>query len=411
VARLAIFNGNALVREIDVPEGTLRVGRNDQNDVVLIDPGKAVSRFHAELRIERGACTIVDLNSQNGTWVAGRRVAQATLMPGQAAVLGTHRLVFNSDASVGEAEGPSVVRAHTGATAVLPGVEAEAPPTSPGAVTADAVAAGAPAGAAAQSDAKATPVPVRERPAARVLPASSLAVKPRVRVRRALTLLAGSLCVAAAGVAGGMFWWPASDSTPGPPARAAEAPAQPVLGGPPTETAGAEKNAPTDASTAAAAPGAVVPTTPAAAPPPGGGTIERTGSRAADSARPTTPTPALRGGASLVGRKTAGSKSAEVDTAVLIERARAAVRRGDYPRALGFLQPVMRVDAGNPEALELLAAVRSQGHDAFTRGRQLDGAGRTAEAIVLYEKAAKLLPPDHPSVLAARQRLAVLRPQ
>ena len=87
------------------------------------------------------------------------------------------------------------------------------------------------------------------------------------------------------------------------------------------------------------------------------------------------------------------------------------MRRGNYAAALGFLQPVMRVDAGNPDALDLLAAVRTQGHDAFRRGRQLDAIGRTSEAIGLYEKATKLLPPDHPSVQAAKERLAALRPQ
>jgi len=69
----------------------------------------------------------------------------------------------------------------------------------------------------------------------------------------------------------------------------------------------------------------------------------------------------------------------------------------------------MRVDAGNPEALDLLGAVRAQGHDAFRRGRQFDAVGRTPDAIAMYEKAIKLLPDDHPSAVAARERLAALR--
>ena len=77
MATLVILRGSTPDREIEIGERTLRLGRGDQNDVVLPDPAKSVSRFHAELRVEQGRFVVVDLNSQNGVWVAGRRVPQA----------------------------------------------------------------------------------------------------------------------------------------------------------------------------------------------------------------------------------------------------------------------------------------------------------------------------------------------
>ena len=60
---------------------TFRIGRSEQNDLVLEDPGKAVSRNHAEIRYEGGRYVLADLESQNGIWVAGTRVPFVVLDP------------------------------------------------------------------------------------------------------------------------------------------------------------------------------------------------------------------------------------------------------------------------------------------------------------------------------------------
>jgi len=98
-----------------------------------------------------------------------------------------------------------------------------------------------------------------------------------------------------------------------------------------------------------------------------------------------------------------------VNTAQLLDQARSAIARGDHVAAAGFLDPVMRFDAGNPDALELLASVRAEGHEAYKRGRQFDAVGRTPDAVAMYDKAVKLLPPDHPSARAAKERISALR--
>jgi ABC transport system ATP-binding/permease protein len=64
-----------------VPAGTLRVGRAEDNDLVVDD--LIVSRYHAELRrTTDGGYEITDLGSNNGTYVNGRRISTQTLTDG-----------------------------------------------------------------------------------------------------------------------------------------------------------------------------------------------------------------------------------------------------------------------------------------------------------------------------------------
>ena len=94
MARLLVFRGETLDREIEVGRETFRIGRGDQNDLVLEDRGKAVSRNHAEIRYEGGRYVLADLESQNGIWVAGNRVPFVVLDPKIVASVGPYRLML-----------------------------------------------------------------------------------------------------------------------------------------------------------------------------------------------------------------------------------------------------------------------------------------------------------------------------
>jgi ABC transport system ATP-binding/permease protein len=60
------------------PVEVIRIGRSDDNDIVLSDLG--ASRHHAELRtIGGGSYLVVDLGSHNGTFVNGERVTRTTV--------------------------------------------------------------------------------------------------------------------------------------------------------------------------------------------------------------------------------------------------------------------------------------------------------------------------------------------
>ena len=88
MAKLVILRGASRHGEVELTGQTLRIGRSAQNEIVLDDPGKGVSRTHAEIRLEGGRYTLIDLESQNGIWVSGTRVSSVALGPEVVASVG-----------------------------------------------------------------------------------------------------------------------------------------------------------------------------------------------------------------------------------------------------------------------------------------------------------------------------------
>jgi predicted component of type VI protein secretion system len=70
--------------------GRIVLGRSSACQLVLSDD--TVSRRHAELRLVDGRWHLRDLGSSNGTWVNGRRVVEAEVVPGDEVQLGACRL-------------------------------------------------------------------------------------------------------------------------------------------------------------------------------------------------------------------------------------------------------------------------------------------------------------------------------
>lgn len=100
MTKLTIYRGESLISEVQLTGKTLRLGRSKDNDVVLEDPGKGVSRTHAELRPEGGRYRLVDLESQNGIWVSGVRVPSVLLAPGTVAAMGPFRVAIDATSPV-----------------------------------------------------------------------------------------------------------------------------------------------------------------------------------------------------------------------------------------------------------------------------------------------------------------------
>ena len=103
MAKLLIFRGDTQLDERELAGKTVRIGRGPQNDLILEDPGKGVSRNHAEIRFEGGRYTLVDLGSQNGIWVSGSRVPSVVLDPGVSAAVGPYRLFVEAPVAVAPA--------------------------------------------------------------------------------------------------------------------------------------------------------------------------------------------------------------------------------------------------------------------------------------------------------------------
>jgi adenylate cyclase len=74
-------------QHFDLPDGrTVVVGRGVESDLTVLDP--TISRRHAELTAGPEGVMLRDLGSSNGTHVNGRRLATASLAPGDAVSFG-----------------------------------------------------------------------------------------------------------------------------------------------------------------------------------------------------------------------------------------------------------------------------------------------------------------------------------
>jgi tetratricopeptide (TPR) repeat protein len=102
-----VHRGESLYREIELTGQTVRIGRGSDNDLVLEDAGKSVSRNHAEIRYENGRYVLVDRESQNGVWVSGSRLPSVLLEPNVVASVGPYRLTIDSTASGDISEYPA----------------------------------------------------------------------------------------------------------------------------------------------------------------------------------------------------------------------------------------------------------------------------------------------------------------
>ena len=81
----------------DLAERATRVGRHEENDIVLAGP--TVSARHATIRREQVGTVIEDDGSLNGTFVNGELVQQQLLEAGDRIQIGPHLLVYVPSAS------------------------------------------------------------------------------------------------------------------------------------------------------------------------------------------------------------------------------------------------------------------------------------------------------------------------
>lgn len=91
-ARLALLEGDTVVREFVVKPGVSTIGRLAQSDVHLPTPD--VSRRHAQVVLSEEGCFVVDLGSENGVVISGARVQKHKLADGEVFQLGKQRLRF-----------------------------------------------------------------------------------------------------------------------------------------------------------------------------------------------------------------------------------------------------------------------------------------------------------------------------
>lgn len=420
---LVITGDDGLERVVELGAGTLRIGRGARNDIVLPDANKGVSRAHAELRFEEGRYVIVDLQSQNGTWVNGQRVQRAELPPGGEITVGMYHLRRT------DGERPTSTPVSTAAIG-----SKSSPPTDtwPEVVISRA----------------ATGVDHEEEPAQATGKKSSgplvagLAIAAVALVGIAVWQLGTGPAVNSEGTNSGSA--PVVEGTPPavpPSVPAVTAPAPPSEIPPPTVVADPpvvpEKPPEAAAVTPVPAPRRAAPPSRTAALPPvprkpnesvdawrnriaaldaryeySKAALERGdfGSAASGFEAILREEPGFLDAPGLLIQARAGLRAAALDVLAAGNRLDAA---GDWFGALQQYERAREVDAGTPGVDAAVKRVRDKlraaGEDALERGREEERLGRPAAALQEYEKALQWLPSDDPNRELARARADLLR--
>lgn len=84
----------------------VRLGRGDDNDIVIKDP--AVSRYHLNFYVKEGRLIVEDAGSQNGFLLNGTKApSAATLKPGDRLLVGGHEYAVRAPGAAGVSAAPS----------------------------------------------------------------------------------------------------------------------------------------------------------------------------------------------------------------------------------------------------------------------------------------------------------------
>lgn len=103
MAKLVLsFNGE-FVKEFELDKEIITIGRKPDNDIHI--DNLAVSGNHAKILTILNDSFIEDLDSTNGTLIAGNKISKHALQNGESIVIGKHELKYeNADADSGESE-------------------------------------------------------------------------------------------------------------------------------------------------------------------------------------------------------------------------------------------------------------------------------------------------------------------
>ena len=94
--KLVIIGENMNGKEFPLNEGENRIGRVVENEIVLKD--RSISRRHAVVRNENGACVIEDIGSHNGIEINGTKVQSCELSHGLEFRLGDFLMLYTDEA-------------------------------------------------------------------------------------------------------------------------------------------------------------------------------------------------------------------------------------------------------------------------------------------------------------------------
>jgi hypothetical protein len=96
--RLLIKSGADCGLSLELKPGRNHLGRTANNELVIED--ETVSSRHCEIVVEQNTITVRDLNSTNGTFVAGKRITESRIEDGQALKVGDIEMTLEKSADI-----------------------------------------------------------------------------------------------------------------------------------------------------------------------------------------------------------------------------------------------------------------------------------------------------------------------
>lgn len=90
-SEIAVLENGKIIQTV-ILDHNIYIGRSPANDIVLKEP--KVSRKHAEIQFVGGKYILLDLESSNGTFVSGKKIAEYILQPNDEITIGNTKMVF-----------------------------------------------------------------------------------------------------------------------------------------------------------------------------------------------------------------------------------------------------------------------------------------------------------------------------
>src|SRR3954470_15456238 len=128
MAKLVLLSAGLTGRTHELTADKTTIGRVEDNTFQIAEP--SVSSHHCEIFLRGTDVVVKDLNSTNGTFISGEKVAETTLKPGQILRLGQIEMRLETDAAPVPA-GMGVAPAVSGALAAPASNAAAAAPKKP----------------------------------------------------------------------------------------------------------------------------------------------------------------------------------------------------------------------------------------------------------------------------------------
>jgi predicted component of type VI protein secretion system len=104
-AKLHLVKGNPKGKTVEIPPGTLSVGRAEDSDLIIAST--RVSRHHCEIVNDKNRLVIRDKGSGNGTVVNGAKVQEQPLKPGDEVQIGPLTFAVEIDGQRGPGAKPA----------------------------------------------------------------------------------------------------------------------------------------------------------------------------------------------------------------------------------------------------------------------------------------------------------------